>query len=86
MDMFVLYFVILIVYTFIYQSFDMSNFNGKSCDIVDSLYFSSTIMSTVGFGDMTPATKTLKLIVISQQIITTILIGMLITNTQISLI
>ena len=47
----------------------------QGLDHTRALYFTITIFSTVGFGDITPATDTARLVVSAQMILDLILIG-----------
>ena len=70
----------IIVFTLIYFTLTRSDgdthFEGlnASSSIIDVLYFSTSVQSTVGFGDVFPKTKVAKIIVTLQQlfIITTL--------------
>tara|TARA_B100000886_G_scaffold338830_1_gene302597 strand:- start:7938 stop:8324 length:387 start_codon:yes stop_codon:yes gene_type:complete len=62
--------VVIFVYAIIYQQIK-TQFYGLDDDssFIDCLYFSFSIQSTVGFGDLGPKTKIAKIIVMSQQLI-----------------
>ena len=62
--------VVIFIYAIIYQQIK-TQFYGLDDDssFIDCLYFSFTIQSTVGFGDLGPKTKFAKIIVMSQQLI-----------------
>jgi len=62
--------VVIFIYAIIYQQIK-TQFYGLDDDssFIDCLYFSFTIQSTVGFGDLGPKTKIAKIIVMSQQLI-----------------
>tara|TARA_B100000902_G_C26523732_1_gene534521 strand:+ start:188 stop:478 length:291 start_codon:yes stop_codon:yes gene_type:complete len=56
----------------VYIKFGISSneeFNGLNSEstLIDFLYFSLTVQSTVGFGDITPKTKIARLLVMCQQ-------------------
>ena len=62
--------VITFIYAIVYQQIK-DQFYGLDSDssFLDCLYFSFTIQSTVGFGEIGPKTKTAKLIVMTQQLV-----------------
>ena len=62
--------VVIFIYAIIYQQIK-TQFYGLDDDssFIDCLYFSFTIQSTVGFGEIGPKTKIAKIIVMSQQLI-----------------
>ena len=62
--------VVIFIYAIIYQQIK-TQFYGLDDDssFIDCLYFSFSIQSTVGFGDLGPKTKIAKIIVMSQQLI-----------------
>jgi len=76
------YICVLIIYSLIYYYLGSRYITIRDDSYVDSLYFSSTIMSTVGFGDIVPVSDSDigKLVVISHQLITIIIAGILITD------
>ena len=62
--------VIIFVYAIIYQQIKTQIYGlDEDSSFIDCLYFSFTIQSTVGFGDLGPKTKIAKIIVMSQQLI-----------------
>ena len=74
------YLTVLIFYSMIYYYMGETHFRLRDGSIVDSVYFSTTIMSTVGFGDIIPISDVGKMIVITHQITTIILAGALVLN------
>lgn len=74
-----LYIFTIIFYSLIYYNMGKKHIQSNGT-YVDSLYFSTTIMATVGFGDIVPISNIGKLIVMSQQLITIIYAGVLITS------
>lgn len=65
------YFIAIFLYALVYYYMGYENFTGmKKKSYIDCLYFSSTTMSTCGYGDILPVTNKSKWLVISQQLIT----------------
>ncbi len=64
--------MILIVAFFVIHSIlyyiDNSNYNGVK-DYIDIFYFTTTTQSTTGYGDITPNSRTTKLVVALQHIL-----------------
>lgn len=63
-------FIILILVTFIYgviYSLNPEMYGFKS--FIDPFYFSTTTMSSVGYGDFSPKTDVAKMIVMSQHLL-----------------
>ena len=52
-----------------------STFTGQPFDHTRALYFTITIFSTVGFGDITPRTDTARLVVAAQMLLDLAIIG-----------
>ena len=72
---YILYFLILICFSLIYWYFGTSenfnfvkesNNNSDSLTFINALYFSFITQSTTGYGDITPKTKLMRIIVICQ--------------------
>jgi len=57
--------MVSVAYGYVYSLFPKDAFGFSSR--IDPYYFSFTIMSTVGFGDLTPRTAAAKLVVMTQQ-------------------
>jgi voltage-gated potassium channel Kch len=55
---------------------DPTNFSDDGLDHVDSLYFTVTTFSTVGFGDITATSQTARLLVTTQMILGLIVLGL----------
>src|SRR6478735_1514146 len=55
---------------------DPSNFNMYPLTRTDSLYFTITVFATVGFGDITAASQTCRLLVTAQMILDLIVLGL----------
>jgi voltage-gated potassium channel len=55
---------------------DPSNFNVHPLTRTDSLYFTVTVLATVGFGDITATSQTGRLIVTAQMILDLIVLGL----------
>ena len=45
---------------------------------VDGVYLTTTILSTVGFGDITPVTRTARIVVTLQEVLDLVVIGVVI--------
>jgi len=71
----IIYVIIILGFASIYYNLDSSeekqHFNQK-LSYVDALYFSSTTLSSVGYGDIYPITDKAKIIIMIQQFIITI--------------
>jgi voltage-gated potassium channel len=55
---------------------DPSNFTVETLTRTDSLYFTVTIFSTVGFGDISPASEAARILVTAQMILDLIMLGL----------
>ena len=66
--LFVSYILFIIFYAAIYYYISYPHIN-KKINIVDSLYFSSTTFTAVGYGDILPVSNLAKIICITQQLI-----------------
>jgi len=72
-----IYTIIIILYLIILLNLDHTHFNGITkkndtlfCDkLLNRIYFITTTLSTIGYGDISPKTRILKCIAISLQII-----------------
>ena len=68
---------ILLFFTIIYMIFDNSHWNGISENddntflnrFINRLYFTSTTLSTVGYGDITPVSNSSKIVTIFLHIV-----------------
>lgn len=71
-----LIFIVNLIYSFVYLAlcFDAKHWNGMDSDdgvslwekFFNRLYFSVVTFSTVGYGDITPATQTARMVVMTQ--------------------
>lgn len=52
------------------------NFNVHALTRTDSLYFTVTVFSTVGFGDITATSQTARLLVATQMILNLLILGL----------
>lgn len=68
--------VLWLVYSFIYNFIDQKEFIGMSKPI-DPYYFSMTTLATVGYGDIVPASTKAKMLVMSQQFFSIIIMSCL---------
>jgi hypothetical protein len=73
------YLVSIVFYSFVYYLLGKNHIRTGG-RYINCLYFSTTIMSTVGFGDITPQTDLGKCVVMSQQLLTIMMAGILITD------
>ena len=55
---------------------DAGNFTAHELTRTDSLYFTVTVFSTVGFGDISPASQRARLVVTAQMILNLIVLGL----------
>ncbi len=55
---------------------DQASFT-ESLSRVDAVYFSVTVLATVGFGDITPTSESARLIVTGQMIVDLIFVGLI---------
>jgi voltage-gated potassium channel len=55
---------------------EASNFTVETLTRTDSLYFTVTIFSTVGFGDISPASEAARILVMAQMILDLIVLGL----------
>jgi voltage-gated potassium channel len=61
---------------FLMAADDPSNFTVETITRTDSLYFTVTIFSTVGFGDISPASEAARVLVTVQMILDLIVLGL----------
>ena len=61
---------------FVMASQDPTSFNAGELTRTDSLYFTVTVFTTVGFGDITAASEAARLLVTAQMIIDLIVLGL----------
>ena len=61
---------------FLMAADDPSNFTVETLTRTDSLYFTVTIFSTVGFGDISPASEAARVLVMAQMILDLIVLGL----------
>jgi hypothetical protein len=55
---------------------DLSNFNVQSLTRTDALYFTVTVFTTVGFGDIVATTQVARLVVTVQMILDLVVLGL----------
>ena len=73
----VLLFLLLFAATYFLMSHtSSSNFNVHALTRTDSIYFTVTVFSTVGFGDISPASQVARLVVTAQMIFNLIVLGL----------
>ena len=61
---------------FLMEQANPASFNVESLSRSDALYFTITVLSTVGFGDITPTTDSARLVVSAQMILDLVLLGL----------
>jgi voltage-gated potassium channel len=61
---------------FLMAADEASNFTAETLTRTDSLYFTVTIFSTVGFGDISPASEAARILVMAQMILDLIVLGL----------
>jgi len=61
---------------FLLAQADASNVNVETLNRTDSLYFTVTVFATVGFGDITAASETARVLVTGQMILDLIVLGL----------
>lgn len=54
---------------------DPDSFSAQPLTRIDSLYFTVTVFSTVGFGDISPASQMVRLLVTSQMVLNLLVLG-----------
>ena len=70
-------FLVLIAATyFLMAQSDPANFNTHTLTRTDALYFTVTIFSTVGFGDITATSQNARLLVTAQMILDLVILGL----------
>jgi hypothetical protein len=61
---------------FVMAQASVANFNVEELTKTDALYFTVTVFSTVGFGDITAASESTRLLVTAQMILDLIVLGL----------
>jgi hypothetical protein len=61
---------------FLMSGASTSNFNVHALTRTDSIYFTVTVFTTVGFGDISPASQMARLVVTAQMILNLIVLGL----------
>ncbi|MET0829628.1 MAG: potassium channel family protein [Microbacterium sp.] len=70
-----LYLILFAATYFLMAVADPSNFSAQELTRADTLYFTVTIFSTVGFGDIYPASESARLLVSAQMILNLLVLG-----------
>ena len=70
-----LYLLLFAATYFLMASAASASFSMDELTRLDTLYFTVTIFSTVGFGDISPASETARLVVTIQMILNLIVLG-----------
>jgi hypothetical protein len=60
---------------FMMSTFGTGNFSQEDLSRTDSLYFTVTVFSTVGFGDISPTSESARLVVSGQMILDLFILG-----------
>ena len=68
-------FIVVFAYTYVWMSYDDPSRFTQPIDRVDGLYFVVTVLSTVGFGDISPVSSGARLLVTVQMLLDLVLIG-----------
>ena len=68
-------FIVVFAYTYVWMSNDDPSRFTQPIDRVDGLYFVVTVLSTVGFGDISPVSSGARLVVTLQMLLDLVLIG-----------
>jgi hypothetical protein len=61
---------------FLIEQANPASFNAESLSRSDSLYFTITVLTTVGFGDIAATTESARLVVSAQMILDLVLLGL----------
>ena len=69
-------YLLLFASAYYLMSHDGQNFNAGELTRTDSLYFTITIFSTVGFGDITATSQAARLMVTAQMVLNLIVLGL----------
>lgn len=71
----ILMFISVFVYAIIYSCLDKEDFSGNidKPDLLNGLYLSSVVQSSIGFGDVYPVSTRAKILVTSQALVTLLL-------------
>lgn len=76
-----MYFIMILLFAIIYLYIGPDHLmNVEKDSFTDSLYFASTVMSTAGLGDIYPKTRTARIIVTIQELMTIVLAGVIIID------
>jgi hypothetical protein len=68
-------FIVVFAYSYVWMStYDPASFN-QPIDRVDGIYFTVTVLSTVGFGDIAANTQNARIVVTIQMVLDLVLIG-----------
>lgn len=70
-----LYLLLFATTYFFLATADPVSFTGRLLSRVDALYFTVTVFSTVGFGDISPATDLARLVVTIQMVLNLVVLG-----------
>ena len=70
--------IIIVLYGFIYNVMGPLHFNGLRV-VIDGYYFSMNTVSMTGYGDITPKTPIAKVMVMTQQLVTIMLVTSMLT-------
>lgn len=70
-----LYLILFAATYFLMARADPASFTVEGLTRVDTLYFTTTVFSTVGFGDISPASETARVVAMIQMILNLVVLG-----------
>ncbi len=73
-----LFLLLFVAAYFVMAQADGNNFNVDSLSRTDSLYFTGTVFSTVGFGDILATSQSARVFVMAQMILDLIVLGLVV--------
>jgi len=86
LGLFITYVCVIFLYACMYYYLGTDHIQLKDHTFINSLYFATTIMSTVGFGDIVPISNEGKIVVMTQQFSTIVIAGLFISNWDVKLL
>jgi voltage-gated potassium channel len=67
--------LVIFAYTYVVLSHDNVESFSESIDRIDGIYFTSTVLATVGFGDIAPVSTSARIVVTVQMVTNLIVVG-----------